>query len=165
MKIYIFPRTFFEEIKGSDVESFILSNYNIISINTPEYKPKNIVKEDPPFSEKYWNNENVLILYFHDWTSQIDDLVQLISEDDVKNIIEFISNMDQQKDLIIHCTAGISRSGAIGSCLNHYFNSGSDNMMDYKDFVDRHPHIHPNILVFQKLYYQLMDLKKRNVQK
>ena len=70
--------------------------------------------------------------------------------------------MDQQKDLIIHCTAGISRSGAVGSCLNHYFNSRSDDMMDYKDFVDRHPHIHPNTLVFQKLYCRLMDLKRKS---
>ena len=50
MKIHIKPRNFFENLKGTSQEIGVMTTYNVISINTCEYKPKNIVKEEPPFS-------------------------------------------------------------------------------------------------------------------
>lgn len=38
----------------------------------------------------------------------------LFNEDHGKKIIEFLDNMDMSKDLVVHCSAGISRSGAVG---------------------------------------------------
>lgn len=122
MKIKVLPRKFFINIKGTDEEIITFKKCNVISINTPEYKPRNIEREDPPFSKKYLDCNNVLIEYFHDWDKPQDEVI-LMSDEDVDKIFDFVCNkIDKDKTLLIHCTAGISRSGAIGYVLNEYFN-------------------------------------------
>lgn len=47
--------------------------------------------------------------------------------------------------LLIHCRAGVSRSGAVGEVLNWYFNSYlQQNGDDFAAFYQEHPQIEPN---------------------
>lgn len=161
MRIKVLSRRFFENIKGTEEEYLIFKRCNIISINTPEYNKKNIIKEQPPFSKKYLECENLLIEYFHDWCTPLEDVV-LISDTDVDNIYKFVcEKIDKNKILLVHCTAGISRSGAIGYVLNEYFNKYLTNNVPNEDYnIFKHSYegiISPNDLVKEKL------LKKFNI--
>jgi len=155
MRIKVLPRKYFINIKGTDEEALVFKKSNVISINTPEYKPRNIIREEPPFSRKYLDNDNVLVEYFHDWDKPMEGVV-LMSDDDADKIFDFVTNkIDKTKTLLIHCTAGISRSGAVGYVLNEYFNKflESDKLPndDYLDFGLTHHYIIPNVWVKQKL--------------
>ena len=61
MVIKVYPRTVFEIIKGTLTEQKLLDSSKVISINTPVYAPKNITKEEPPFT--LLNHPNLLILF------------------------------------------------------------------------------------------------------
>lgn len=155
MIIKIFPRQFFLNIKGTIEEDLIFKRYNVISINTPVYPPRSINFEEPPFSKKYCGYENVLILYFHDCEIQLDQ-VKLITDEDVDKIFNFVQEMDKSKGLFVHCTAGISRSGAVGYVLNEYFNrflqQDKNENEDYDRFTQYYKNkIIPNSLVKTKL--------------
>lgn len=129
MKIQIVPRTFFEKIKNTKKEKDIVQNTNIISINTPQYE--DFQEEFPPFSEKYWNNKNICFLKFHDYFKPEKNVI-LMTQQDVQKIKNFMKQIDKSKTLYIHCTAGKSRSQAIGWVLNLYYNKIIQN--NQKDF-------------------------------
>lgn len=140
MKINIVPRIFFEKIKGTIQEQDIIENCNIISIITPKYSPDNFEEEDPPFSQKYWNNDNICIVKFHDCDHIRPDVI-LMNEYDAKKIKTFMEYIDQTKSLYIHCTAGISRSQAVGYVLNLIFNKlNYSNIDDYEQFEQINKH-------------------------
>ena len=160
MKIYVRSKKFFESIKGTPVEKLYVSQYNIISINSPVLHPHKV--ECPPFSPENLSKSNILILNFHDTDKPATDCV-LFSEQDVDKIIQFINTIDKNKPLIVHCTAGISRSGAIGYCLNEYFNRMIDSTEstneDYNQFQQLYNNtIIPNILVKRLLLNRLTDI-------
>lgn len=94
--------------------------------------------EPSPIPEKYHNQ--ALILHFDDaCPSEIKASGiewKLFSEEQAKLIKAFAEQaFKDNKRLIIHCTAGISRSGAVGSALNDYFNKYlEDNKDDFEWF-------------------------------
>ena len=138
MKIIVFPRKYFLDIKGSPFEKELFRSNNIISIITPPHPPTNFPDEGVPFSECYKNLGTVCVLKFHDANVQSDDSVVLFNHDDAKRIWEFVQQTKQNgKNYIVHCTAGLSRSQAVGYVLNEYFNgklSSSPNPIDYKEY-------------------------------
>lgn len=67
------------------------------------------------------NQSNVLKLQFDDAVEPEGDLV-LFDESMARKIVEFINAADRSRELFINCSAGISRSGAVGEVLNDYFN-------------------------------------------
>lgn len=99
-------------------------------------------------SEPYFENkENVLVLYFDDTTKDME--VPILGTNEIKKVIAFtkkqadkiIDFLDKNKDkklAVIHCAAGVSRSGAVGQFINDYFGG------DYFKFKQNNPHIHPN---------------------
>lgn len=67
----------------------------------------------------------------------------LFKEDQAKSIVSFIDkiNLLNITELYIHCTAGISRSGAIGTWACRYLN------LDETEFRKNNRHILPNIYI------------------
>ncbi len=110
MRIRVFPRSFFESrIGGDDAE--ILERFNVISINTP------CLREKPPFSTDLLTHPNLRVVYFDDVENPADpeqQNFQFMTSDDAETIVNFMRSSDLQRPLLIHCTAGISRSGAVG---------------------------------------------------
>lgn len=168
MHINVISRTkFFEllnqkNINESNVESF--SDFAFISIinttdklyNKKEYK---II----PFEK---NHSNVLVLSFDDvsYTKEtvIDDgilngtyISKPINKKQCKQIIEFVENNIYRKQLIIHCTAGISRSGAVGLFISDHYLDKSNR----KIFEEDNAHIRPNFKVFSLLKTVYNELK------
>lgn len=117
MKITVAHRYFFEELIGTSAEAGVFKTHRIISVNSVRQP------EDPPFSKKYWKEPNLLLLHFDDVEIQerAPTGSRFMDETDAKAIAQFVAS-DDPRPIIVHCTAGISRSGAIGMALNEYCN-------------------------------------------
>lgn len=108
MKIKVTGRGVSLSMKGKEAENKLFATHNIISINTEGV-------EDIPFNEDFSGQRNVLILFFDD-AIQADLMNQdkMFSARHARAVLEFMKKVDRNRPLIIHCTAGISRSGAVG---------------------------------------------------
>jgi predicted protein tyrosine phosphatase len=152
MEITVKNRYFFENIRGTEEEADLLSRFRVISINSVR------IPEEPPFSQQYWSADNVLILRFDDVDDSDPFIFQgtrFMTEADAEAIAAFVESPDS-RPIVVHCTAGISRSGAIGACLNEYFNKKlSLNETEHQAFWIAHPHINPNLHVMKLLWKSL----------
>ena len=146
MKIRVLPRAFFEKVKGSPTEVELLEKAKIISINSSWG-----FDDTPPFSEDLLNHPHLLTLTFDDICNEPETLEDLgnailFNEDMAHAIMRFVD--DGKLSLLVHCTAGISRSGAVGEVLNWYFNRYLEtNTADDEDFVENNRQILPNTIV------------------
>ena len=99
--------------------------------------------EDPYFKE---NKSNVLNLFFDDvedddgdWEGMnIAGQTKSFTEEQATQIFDFIEKNKDKEFCIIHCYAGISRSGAVGAFVNDYFGG------HYMDFIKANPQVQPN---------------------
>ena len=146
MKIRVLPRAFFEKVKGTPTEVELLEKSKIISINSSWGWD-----DTPPFSEEYLKHPHLLTLTFDDVCNEPEtpeDLGNaiLFNEDMAHAIMRFVD--DGKFPLLVHCTAGISRSGAVGEVLNWYFNRYlENNTADDEDFEQNNRQIQPNTIV------------------
>ena len=136
MLIHVKARTFFEAARGSWKESLYFRTYRIISINSVSFPA-----EPPPFSDDLLHAENLLALHFDD----VDEgQPHAMMPEQAKQIVDFV-RIEDPRPIIVHCTAGISRSGAVGEVLNWYFNRYlEDEPGDYQRFQLMHRDLVPN---------------------
>ena len=156
MKIIILPRSYFEErMEGGEIRSLLI-NHKIISIQSSSGWDS-----ESPFSEELCSSPNLLCVTLDDYFGIPDDeeerkRVALFSYEIADQIMRFVD--DGKMPVIIHCTAGISRSGAIGSVLNRYYNSIlANNKEDYDAFflLNRKIMPNPNIL---RAFSEFLDI-------
>ena len=146
MKIRVLPRAFFEKVKGTPTEVELLEKSKIISINSSWG-----FDDTPPFSERFLTHTHLLTLTFDDLCNEPEtpeDLGNaiLFNKDMALAIMRFVD--DGNLPLLVHCTAGISRSGAVGEVLNWYFNRYlENNTADDEDFEQNNRQIQPNTIV------------------
>lgn len=156
MKIRVLPRAFFEKIKGTPDEITLLDSSKIISINSSWGWDS-----EPPFSPAMREHAHLLVLNFDDVaqeTERPEDLGRLVmfSTEMAEQIIRFVD--DGGMPLLVHCAAGISRSGAVGEVLNWYFNRYlSNNRTDYDDFIQNNRQILPNPIVRKIMMQKLTE--------
>jgi predicted protein tyrosine phosphatase len=143
IKIYIVPKIQFEAIlknnKIDDTNVDTFKDYCFICINqsTGTYFHEPILKEE---------HYNVLNLWFDDVEADMMlEGIKAFSYSDAEKIIEFLDNNKKVKILIVHCSAGISRSGAVGTFALDYLNG------DKEFFKNTNPHILPNNRVMRML--------------
>lgn len=166
-------------IKALSKSEFInyLKNKNVTDENVEEYKSTYFISINEPEEpgEHYFKKEhpNVLTLYFHD--CEDDDVYKHYltgynnetHKSIYKPIIFFNSEMAKQvldilerakksnaKSLLVHCTAGISRSGAISVFARDFFDSP-----DQESFKKENPQIIPNRTVMIRLKKELEKRK------
>ena len=141
MRIRIFARSFFEARQGSEREDYWVRHYRIVSINSI------ILPEMPPFTQTYWDCQNLLILFFDDYENEN---ANAFSVQDAAKVIAFALQPDP-RPILIHCTAGESRSGAVGLFLNGIVNQ--DCPKDSQRFFRDYPWIREkaNQLVLRRL--------------
>lgn len=90
----------------------------------------------------YFNNKhkNVLNVEFNDW-----DREDTISENCCNTIIHFLCDVEKYSNLIVHCTMGVSRSGAVGSFASDMYG------LNFNELKKENPQIVPNSCVYNKL--------------
>ena len=146
MKIRVLPRAFFEKVKGTPTEAELLAKSKIISINSSWG-----FDDTPPFSPELLYHPHLLTLTFDDLCNEPEtpeDLGNaiLFNRDMAHAIMRFVD--DGKLPLLVHCTAGISRSGAVGEVLNWYFNRYLEtNTADDEDFEQNNRQIMPNTII------------------
>ncbi len=96
--------------------------------------------DEVPYFAKQHNN--VLTIFFDDVEQDIESekygKIEAFNYGQAKQIIHFVKANNCIKKWLIHCSAGISRSGAVGTFINDYLGG------NYKEFKKRNPYIHPN---------------------
>jgi len=109
--------------------------------------------EESPFFKQ--PHKNVLLLQVDDIDKEHEDLI-LFTKDQAQQVFEFFKKLGDDFSLIIHCGAGVSRSGAIAEFARVFFN------LNYDEFKNDNPHILPNIHIVQTLrdQYLLESLEK-----
>lgn len=130
-KILALPRDFFLKLKGLPIEMNVLKEAWAISINSTKGG------EETPFSPNALATGKVLVMRFDDIQTEIPGL-KLFSTEQARQIREFIENIPKGQTILIHCTAGICRSGAVAEVLDMVLNE------DSKEFFKDNPYILPN---------------------
>lgn len=157
MKISVFSRREIENMLPH-LES-IAKSCNFISINNVIHFSETPIFSESPIPEKY--RPQTLILHFDDASISDNDSDSrfLFDKSKARQIRDFTrQTLMQNRDLIIHCHAGVSRSGAVGIVLNDYANRFlQDNPEDFKRFFDSpfYPRLVPNMGVALTLMREL----------
>ena len=100
------------------------------------------------------NNSNVLNIEFDDLTEdKVWNGYQLkaLTEEQAKQIVDFI-DLNNGKNIYIHCTAGISRSGAVATFIRDFYLTKEEQ----KVFDFNNPSIRPNnhvLSLLKRVYY------------
>lgn len=127
MKIHVKPRYWVEQA----FESFpdMLVRYAVISIYSSG--------DCSPIPE---NRSTILKLQFDDITKQEAGLILFTDEmaDKIIRFADFLIENFPTRRLIVHCDAGVSRSGAVGAFLNDYINTKMGMETDKKEFWKEH---------------------------
>ena len=148
MKIACLPRTYFEDVRGTALEAELLAANKVISIQSASGWDS-----EPPFSEESLSSPHLLCLTFDDCYGIPDDPVEraalaLFTHEMAEQILRFVD--DDALPVLIHCTEGVSRSGAVASVLNEYFNRVvADHEDDYRSFFLQNRRISPNPYVLK----------------
>ena len=157
MKIYVKSRKwindFFKELDSNKLN--FLKNVRFISINTLWTSPS-FPLENCPIPEPYLNE--TLVLHFDDvdnnylYETYLGCKVKHFSEQQAKAIKVFVDKcIEDKKDIVVHCTAGISRSGAVGvsieAYLNMLYNLNDKNDIWLKPELVSENNLIPNLLV------------------
>lgn len=144
MKIKCIPIQEIEYIIESKIKSdYINGNWVLISIDSFD-SYINITKDQ----EIILNNidcKNILKLVFDDIVVENYNC-KLFSKEDAKLIIDFAKSLeDNIETIIIHCHAGICRSGAVALFLNSFLN------LNFDEFKKENPYIYPNPFILNTL--------------
>jgi predicted protein tyrosine phosphatase len=121
----------------------------IISIHEP--KNKIIVGGYAlPWPKILEDSDTVLNLWFND-SEEYNPHTEtvLFDEDMADKVVEFVERNKDAKQWLLHCTAGISRSGAVGGFVADYLG------VSYLDYKKANPKICPNALVSKLLTQRL----------
>ncbi len=123
-----------------------------------------ILNSDTP-NASYFNKDysNVLRLIFDDATEEENENrikkglkeLQLITTEQCKSLLSFIEQNKHVETFYVHCSAGVSRSGAVGVFINDLFGEES-----YFEFANSNPIIKPNyyILAILRRIYNGIEL-------
>lgn len=106
---------------------------------------------DPDNDEKlYKTSENFLQVYMWDvekdvHAAKVNKFYKKPTDTELIKIIDFTDRHKNKENFIIHCSAGISRSGAVGRFIQEILD------LDSKKFYRDNPHIKPNLYILKRL--------------
>lgn len=155
MIVKVFPKIVVEKTIEKSLNLF--SKWALISINDSNQKLIDLDKEQ---KLKQINCEKILSLDFSDLTEKQYEEVKnseqqkfkeefkLFSDEQSRFIINFVSQIKSDKSykaLVVHCSAGISRSGAVGLWASRFLN------LKENDFWFHNPTVYPNSYILDKL--------------
>ena len=107
----------------------------IISVCSPPDDNRHSFKSQK--NRELWfkrEHPNVKIMYFGDYGEHhLDKVEYLFTNEQAKELYEFIKINKDKSRAIIHCGAGISRSGAIGVFIHSLYGNNSPEMT-YEEF-------------------------------
>lgn len=130
MKIRIFNKFIFENMIVQRLKDKWTDDICFISILDPDNK-----------NNYFPDKEDYKTVWFYDLEFELGDY-KIFNSEIAKELVDFIKLNKDKKACIVHCSAGVSRSGAVGEFIQRKL--GTESM---KTFRKRNKHIHPNRLV------------------
>ena len=130
VKIYVLSKLRFDDllknnnIDDSNVDTYKNSAFICINDTTGSYY------HEPILTEHF----NVLNLFFDDVETDTCEY-RAFTENDAKRVISFLDVNKNVKLLLVHCGAGVSRSGAIGQFALDYLNGDKDQFNFDNSFI------------------------------
>lgn len=114
---------------------------------------------DPDFRVPLWIDlPNYKTWWFYDLDYDIEPY-QAMTEKQGRDIVDFILENKDKKHCIVHCSAGVSRSGAVGEFVNDLFGE------DFSIFKRRNKNISPNFHVKGILNEYFRNEGRKHLQK
>lgn len=137
-KIKIVPKYIFDQSVTNELIQSKIENTSFISILDPDNE-EILYVESPNFLQvKMWDVEmDVKDIITNETYPRPQD-------EELEKIVKFVNN-NKEKDFYIHCSAGISRSGAVGRFIQELFE------IDSKQFYKDNPYIKPNLYILKRL--------------
>lgn len=123
-----------KEFKYYDYACFI----SILDIDNNEKKFD--LSIDNFLQVKMWDIEKEM-------TGNNDTIYEKPSDIELKNIVDFVNNHKDKSVFIVHCSAGISRSGAVATFIRDKF----IDEIDKDKFNAENKHIQPNLYILKRL--------------
>lgn len=112
--------------------------------------------ESPPYFSE--NRANLKVMFFDDTDVDlyVNDKIKCraFSEEQAKELYEFIAANRDKESCIVHCAAGISRSGAVGAFVNDLFGE------NFEKFKRNNPFARPAGIVYMMLNRYHRSLEK-----
>jgi len=151
--IYVFPREVIATVIRNQ-ETISSLSWALISIYSSP--PEQLVTDDKVELMHRMNCKSILNLCFGDVTKEqferikdvtpkaLDHGLRLFDETDAQKILDFVKVVNDEPigTLVVHCDAGISRSGAVGLFISRLLG------LDEKEFRKTNRIIHPNNYVY-----------------
>lgn len=150
IKIYVMPKVQFHEmlernnINDDNVDEFIKVAFICVNDTSGKYY------NQPLFAQNH--HHNVLNLWFDDVEhdgklspTNKEETTKAFTDKQAKQIVKFLDSNKNINTLLLHCAAGISRSGAVGRFALDYLNGDKEN------FKIHNKHILPNGRVLRML--------------
>ena len=106
--------------------------------------------QDPKSFIRFKTKAKILYLKFHD----VEEGSQAISENDATAIANFVIR-NKNKDFIVSCEAGISRSSGVAGAISKHLYDNDEEFFK--------PPYNPNILCYRYVYNALMMIKGEHV--
>lgn len=127
-----------------------LAQFAMISIGTPHEDYK-----EAPFCSATNNVVDICFVQFFDLDNTYPIKEGLMKYEDAKRIAEFISKYED-KNIIVHCDAGQSRSAGVAAAISRYYNN-----YDFEYFEN--PCYTPNMFCYRLMMNAMInyDLEER----
>lgn len=155
MKVIILSEREFKNlmtINSIDDANVASQNFSVISITGSG------ADEIHHFSQ---DHQNVLNLEFDDVSKEEAEGIVLFGEnrnpiivfdeEHAKKIFDFLEKNNKTEQLLVHCAAGISRSGAVGTVASDYMDLLNDTK-SYEGFNRLNRHIQPNAFILRVMH-------------
>lgn len=139
MKVYILSKTEFEKSVVPKLKDKWSDKSFFISILDPDNPDENYFKD----------SENYKTIRVWDLEETVGNYTQIFNERQAKELTVFIEQNKDKESCIVHCSAGVSRSGAIGEFINDLYGES------YRVFRKRNFRIIPNQLIKRLLNEQI----------
>jgi predicted protein tyrosine phosphatase len=131
IKIKALPRDLFNQLaKDPEKEAEMIGRCWVISINSS-------ADTGCPLSDQAIASGKVLVMKFDDICSELPGL-KLMDEFQANQIVEFVKKIPEKAIILVHCTAGVCRSGAVAEVIDLFLND------DPERFYQENPYILPN---------------------
>ena len=160
MKILILNKREFNKfmeynmINDDNVET---TDMMFISINNPDNSGMFMGRGDI-YSHFKRQHSNVMIMHFPDYgENTVEKYIEMgiascnmFNEYKAKKLYEFIKKNKDKSMVVLHCGAGISRSGACGTFIFDLYGT-----ITYEEFKRKNPRIQPNSHILKLLREQI----------
>lgn len=165
MKINALPKLVFNDLMEQNNIDFTGINAEqehsdtmFISINETENMLHAIPRLNKNGSYFIEEKSNVLILHFDDVSEDLmhpeHGLIKAMDEGQAERVIKFLEANKGAKKLLVHCAAGVSRSGAVAQFVNDYYGGDKEYFKRNNKYILPNPHV---FALLKKKHYEIVQ--------